>query len=84
MDEARRGEIALFCNGDDYNLIRCIEGGKVVLFVKERTCKNLAKNEPGLIFKCSECGFVISCGLYYTGEKCYCPKCGAKVINDES
>lgn len=47
----------------------------------ERTCKNLAKKEPGLMFKCSECGFVISCGLYYTGEECHCPKCGAKVID---
>lgn len=78
MDEARRGEIALFCNGDDYNLIRCIKGGKVVTFIKERTCKRENLEGETFLFKCSECG-----GLIIDDEN-YCPICGAKVNKDES
>lgn len=48
-----------------------------------KTCRNMAKSKHGLMFSCSKCGFVISCGLYYTGEECYCPKCGARVVQGE-
>lgn len=85
MDEARPGEIVLFCNGDDYHQIRCIEGGKVVTFFKERTCKRISydgNGKPQLI--CSACG----CGMGKAIDRHvyvnYCPACGAKVIKDES
>lgn len=60
---------------------------------KEKTCKNTTKNHPVDEFVCSECGLVLQdyCRkiLDEDGEEYlfefeikYCPKCGAKVVEE--
>ena len=58
----------------------------------EHTCHDVKRGDESAFFRCSECGGVLASTVgslsiyddrgYFIHKPCYCPVCGAKVIND--
>ena len=48
------------------------------------TCENAADPYDGGLFVCSECGerWELTCGSPADNHLCFCPRCGAEVLND--
>lgn len=48
------------------------------------TCENAADPYDGSFFECSKCGerWELTCGSPADNHLCFCPRCGAEVLND--
>lgn len=52
--------------------------------VTPTTCHNIADPVDGSLFTCSECGegWELTCGSPEENHLFFCPRCGAKIVND--